>query len=152
MAVYRAYDPDLGRWLSRDPQENAEIGQGVNLFAYVNNSPVNLTDLFGLQDSAPTPGPSPQAHASPTSPAPSPSGGLLLSAAGRGLLSSLGYVVPGSELLDAAKLGPTIGKIAVLTAFEKACRDCFIKACTDSPDLKCEVCNDYEKLKKAFGP
>ena len=45
MAMYRAYDPDLGRWLSRDP-----IGErgGANLYGYVNNRPMNSTDLLGL--------------------------------------------------------------------------------------------------------
>src|ERR1043166_9303050 len=44
-AVYRAYDPELGRWLSRDP-----IGEsgGVNLYAYVINSPATGIDLLGL--------------------------------------------------------------------------------------------------------
>jgi RHS repeat-associated protein len=47
MAVYRAYDPDFGRWLSRDP-----IGEqgGVNLYQYVANDPINRWDLFGLID------------------------------------------------------------------------------------------------------
>lgn len=40
----RYYDPRLGRWLQPDP-----IGQegGVNLYAYVNNDPLNLTDPSG---------------------------------------------------------------------------------------------------------
>jgi len=44
-AVYRAYDPVAGRWISRDP-----IGEkaGLNLYAYVNNSPVLLLDEYGL--------------------------------------------------------------------------------------------------------
>jgi RHS repeat-associated protein len=45
---YRAYDPDLGRWLSRDPLDNAETEQGPNLYAYVSNDPVNQTDPLGL--------------------------------------------------------------------------------------------------------
>ena len=45
MAVYRFYDPDLGRWLNRDPVE--ERG-GVNLYRYVNNDPISKTDLSGL--------------------------------------------------------------------------------------------------------
>jgi len=45
LAVYRAYDPDLGRWLSRDPI--AELG-GVNLYAYVADNPVHARDPFGL--------------------------------------------------------------------------------------------------------
>jgi RHS repeat-associated protein len=45
MATYRIYDPDLGRWLSRDP--NGESG-GVNLYRYSANNPSKLTDLAGL--------------------------------------------------------------------------------------------------------
>src|SRR5437588_482044 len=45
LAVYRAYDPDLGRWLSRDPI--AEQG-GLNLYAYVENNSANATDPSGL--------------------------------------------------------------------------------------------------------
>jgi RHS repeat-associated protein len=42
---YRAYDPDLGRWVSRDP-----IGEagGMNFYAYVENNPINFTDPYGL--------------------------------------------------------------------------------------------------------
>jgi RHS repeat-associated protein len=45
LAVYRAYDPDLGRWLSRDP-----IGEegGINLYGYVGGNPINTVDLLGL--------------------------------------------------------------------------------------------------------
>jgi len=46
---FRAYDPELGRWLSRDPLEDAELKQGVNLYAYVADNPVNLVDPLGLE-------------------------------------------------------------------------------------------------------
>ena len=43
---YRYYSPDLGRWISRDPIE--EQG-GFNLYAFVNNDPVNKFDILGLK-------------------------------------------------------------------------------------------------------
>lgn len=42
---YRYYNPDLGRWLSKDPIE--EKG-GLNLYAFVANDGVNFTDELGL--------------------------------------------------------------------------------------------------------
>ena len=42
---YRFYDPHLQRWPNRDPIE--EQG-GINLYAYVKNNPINLTDPDGL--------------------------------------------------------------------------------------------------------
>ncbi|MBQ8445587.1 MAG: RHS repeat-associated core domain-containing protein, partial [Opitutales bacterium] len=42
---YRHYSPDLGRWLNRDPIE--EQG-GLNLYAFVRNSPVSFFDLYGM--------------------------------------------------------------------------------------------------------
>jgi RHS repeat-associated protein len=41
---YRAYDPNVGRWLSRDPIE--ELG-GVNLYGYVGGNPISTVDLEG---------------------------------------------------------------------------------------------------------
>jgi RHS repeat-associated protein len=45
LTVFRAYDPNTARWLSRDP-----LGEGVgsNLYGYVSNNPVNFYDPFGL--------------------------------------------------------------------------------------------------------
>src|SRR5436190_293639 len=45
LATYRAYDPELGRWLSRDP-----IGEngGLNLYGYLKNNPSNDFDSSGL--------------------------------------------------------------------------------------------------------
>tara|TARA_R100000027_G_scaffold17378_1_gene12555 strand:- start:545 stop:1651 length:1107 start_codon:yes stop_codon:yes gene_type:complete len=44
---FRYYDPETGRWLSRDP-----IGErgGLNLYAFVGNDGVNIWDLLGLSD------------------------------------------------------------------------------------------------------
>ncbi|MCX6856556.1 MAG: hypothetical protein NTV80_16815 [Verrucomicrobia bacterium] len=43
---YRYYNPELGRWISRDPIE--ERG-GVNLYGMVGNDPVNRVDYLGLK-------------------------------------------------------------------------------------------------------
>ncbi|MBN8662870.1 MAG: RHS repeat-associated core domain-containing protein, partial [Candidatus Obscuribacter phosphatis] len=44
LAVRRAYAATSGRWISRDPEEESE---GINLYRYVNNSPVNYRDPSG---------------------------------------------------------------------------------------------------------
>lgn len=63
LTLNRAYDPYSGRWLSRDP-----VGEhgGINLYAYVSDDPVNLTDPFGLDLTPP---------GGPNAPLPSPTQG-----------------------------------------------------------------------------
>jgi len=48
MTRFRAYDPALGRWLSRDPLPDAERREGPNLYAYVRNEPIRRKDPAGL--------------------------------------------------------------------------------------------------------
>ncbi len=45
--LYRAYDPNLQRFINRDPIEEAG---GINLYAFVRNNPLSRVDLWGLAD------------------------------------------------------------------------------------------------------
>ncbi|RYZ70110.1 MAG: hypothetical protein EOP09_06590, partial [Proteobacteria bacterium] len=48
LALYRAYDPELGRWISRDPLKSAELlPEGTNLYNYVGGNPTNFVDPDG---------------------------------------------------------------------------------------------------------
>lgn len=50
LALYRSYSAGIGRWISRDPIEEAA---GTNLFAYVGNTPIGRSDPTGLQFAPP---------------------------------------------------------------------------------------------------
>jgi RHS repeat-associated protein len=54
LALYRAYSPSLGRWISRDPIAER---RGPNLYAYVSNDPTNRIDRLGLRECWPGPAP-----------------------------------------------------------------------------------------------
>ncbi len=43
--LYRFYDPNLQRWLNRDPIE--ELG-GLNLYTFASDNPISRVDYFGL--------------------------------------------------------------------------------------------------------
>jgi RHS repeat-associated protein len=45
LTKFRAYNPKTGRWLSRDPIEEAG---GINLYGYVSGNPITYTDTLGL--------------------------------------------------------------------------------------------------------
>ena len=52
LTQYRAYNPNLGRWISRDPLGESA---GLNVYAYCDNDPIDYTDPLGLDDGSFTP-------------------------------------------------------------------------------------------------
>jgi len=50
--LYRFYDPNLQRWVNRDPVE--ELG-GINLYGFVGNQPISTVDNYGLFLASPGP-------------------------------------------------------------------------------------------------
>jgi RHS repeat-associated protein len=69
LTMFRAYDADSGRWLNRDPIQEAG---GLNLYGYVGNNPINRIDPLGLDFVAMFSGWNP--YYVPPPPAPRPSG------------------------------------------------------------------------------
>jgi RHS repeat-associated protein len=54
LTTYRQFSPNLGRWLSPDPEPGSvNFPQGQNLYAYVKDNPTTLTDPRGLGPSDP---------------------------------------------------------------------------------------------------
>lgn len=45
IATYRVYNPSIGRWMNRDPIQEAG---GLNLYSYAGGDPVSVVDPFGL--------------------------------------------------------------------------------------------------------
>ncbi|MGD0076679.1 MAG: RHS repeat-associated core domain-containing protein [Candidatus Binataceae bacterium] len=85
---YRAryYSPTLQRFVSQDPIGFA--GGGPNLYSYVLNNPINLSDLLGLEPSTPTP-----IQPSPTPNPPAPTGWPPLTSCGKNFLCTCAYGV-----------------------------------------------------------
>jgi RHS repeat-associated protein len=47
LLTYRYYDPNAGRFITRDPI--SYVG-GINIYAYINNNPIGKIDVLGLDD------------------------------------------------------------------------------------------------------
>jgi len=68
LTKYRAYDPDLGRWESRDP---IGLAGGLNLYSYVDDDPTDGVDPLGLKKK-PCPNPPFRPVPKPKNPPPGP--------------------------------------------------------------------------------
>jgi RHS repeat-associated protein len=75
LTQYRAYDPNAGRWFSRDPLGETS-DPAVNLYRYVRGDPISLTDPRGLIVGPITPpfGPAPDNPCAPSGGGPNAGG------------------------------------------------------------------------------
>ena len=142
--LYRYYDPNLQRWLNRDPI--GEMG-GLNLYTFINNEPVIGVDYFGLDfwgnvKSACSAvkkwctsgwGAGPQKI--PTGPA--------NAAAGAGLAVINGVV-------SVAQAGPGMTAIAAIQAACKQCNDC--EGDCDEDGSCAKACQACENAKNNMAP
>ncbi len=81
LTLYRAYDTEAGRWLSRDPINE---DRGLNLYDYVLNNPVSSIDPYGLLTAVVVGGPSP---ADAQNSSGNPFGHAAIAFSGRGIYS-----------------------------------------------------------------
>jgi RHS repeat-associated protein len=79
LTLFRAYDPNLGRWLSEDP---IGFGGGTNTCAYVSSNPLNFLDPLGLLQQPAVPGETVPLKKLPGKLLPFPGGGAASAAAG----------------------------------------------------------------------
>jgi RHS repeat-associated protein len=161
---YRFYDAGLQRWLNRDPL--GEVG-GINLYAFVSNEPTDRVDAFGMEDTGfwggvkdwakDIPGRMKDAGkclkqlckrgfgAGPAGPAGS---GIGSAAAGAGL-----QVI--SAAVDAAKAGPGLITVGLITKATNACKSCMSDGsylCDDQFTSQCDkICDFAEKYKNKAG-
>ena len=117
LTQFRAYDPSLGRWISRDP-----IGLlgGLNLYRHVNNSPVNLIDVDGLMPDDRYPG-MPQDEIAAAQSGSGWAAAIFAAVSGIGGAASAGWawLWGGSEL--AATVATTVAEVTVPEAAAGAC-------------------------------
>ncbi len=142
--LYRYYDPNLQRWLNRDPF--GEYG-GLNLYAFIENEPVIAVDAFGLdlwgnlKNTASackkwcTSGWGAGESKIPT--------GAANAAAGAGL-----QIINGA--VSVAQTGPGITAIAII---QSACRKCMNCEGDCDEDGSCaKACQACEDAKNKMGP
>jgi RHS repeat-associated protein len=137
---YRAYSSSLGRWISRDPIMERV---GTNLYAYVDNNPINDVDTLGLYSLPAPPITTPQ----PTLPAPTEPGPNLngLNGFNNTILASLLFQ-NAKNLLKELEL---VEDYAELSVCQAAALDCMTKCKLGfDTDLKNKRC--YKSAKKEY--
>lgn len=94
MYLARPYEPNMARWLTRDPI--GEMG-GNNLYGFVGNNPINFVDPFGLLTAVIVGGPSPASQANSSG---NPFGHASIAFTGNGVFSFGTGNVLGSGFTD----------------------------------------------------
>jgi RHS repeat-associated protein len=111
LTLFRAYDPNAAKWLSRDPLENAEQKQGPNLYAYVHNNPVDWRDPLGLAGGGGLPqnGFGGAKNGSPGSGCPEQTEGYYVTIAIFGSVAGLEFILSGGFAADVLGIGAEAG-------------------------------------------
>jgi RHS repeat-associated protein len=146
--LYRYYDPNLQRWVNRDPIE--ELG-GYNLYCFVGDDPIDRDDLLGLEGgsnsnngpyfSNPYNNPIKIAKdAASCAKQACKDANPALRNAGTAAGSAGSRVISG--VVDGAKSGPGLTAIAYIQKMCKACYDCIADPCSPPCDKPCKICDD----------
>jgi RHS repeat-associated protein len=102
LTMYRAFSPELGRWLTRDPIDFS--GNDINLYNYVSNNPLNLHDPLGLFS------------------LPKLGAGLLKLAAGVGMITAAAFAAPVAAVVLGVAGAITVG-LAITNIAENIAED-----------------------------
>jgi len=112
---FRYYEPNLQRWLNRDPIKE---GGGINLYVCFGNSPINYLDFLGLNGGSSTYHPRYDPNEEPSSPA-----GVFIDSFFKSLYSpiaGLAWMITGdADLRDTAYEASPLGQSADAGPFTK---------------------------------
>jgi RHS repeat-associated protein len=120
---YRAYDPRLGRWLSRDP-----IGErgGINLYGYVGNNPINWVDPLGLETAVVIGGP-----------------------AGKNVFGHIGIATSGSGIYSSGTKQPFGSSFTDYINDQASYRDSTVYIINTTPEEEAKIIEAFKERNKA---
>jgi len=123
LTLYRAYDADTGRWISRDPI--AENG-GINLYGYCLNDPVNWVDPLGLETAVVIGGP-----------------------AGKNVFGHIGIATSGSGIYSSGTKQPFGSSFTDYINDQASYRDSTVYIINTTPEEEAKIIEAFKERNKA---